>query len=61
MGALIFSPEFEEVCATNEILDFVLPSRASVSLPVDRFNRTSRDQYWKCSDGDFTIAAVTPA
>ena len=61
-GGSEFMAEFEEVCATNEIPVYVLPPRSpKLNGRVERFNRTSREEFWQCYDGDFTIAAVTPA
>ena len=27
---------------------------------MERLNRTSREEFWQCYDGDFTLADVTP-
>jgi transposase InsO family protein len=61
-GGSEFMAEFEEVCATNAIPVYVLPPRSpKLNGCVERLNRTSREEFWQCYDGDFTVAAVTPA
>jgi len=61
-GGSEFMAEFEEVCAHHAIPVYVLPPRSpKLNGCVERLNRTSREEFWHYYDGDFTIAAVTPA
>ncbi|CAN5603766.1 hypothetical protein BH23CHL5_BH23CHL5_22670 [soil metagenome] len=52
-GGSAFMAEFEEVCATNAFPVYVLPRRSpKLNGRVERFNRTSREEFWQCYDGD---------
>ncbi len=48
--------EFEDRCAHYGIPVFVLPPRSpKLNGCVERLNRTSREEFWQCYDGDLTL------
>jgi transposase InsO family protein len=52
-GGSEFMATFEETCAANAIPVFVLPPRSpKLNGRVERFNRTSQEEFWQCYDGD---------
>src|SRR5680860_323227 len=61
-GGSEFMAEFEECCANNGIPVFVLPPRSpKLNGCVERLNRTAREEFWQCYDGDLDLASLTPA
>jgi len=61
-GGSEFMAEFEERCAHYGIPVFVLPPRSpKLNGCVERLNRTSREEFWQCYDGDLDLASLTPA
>ena len=61
-GGSEFMADFEETCARNAIPIFVLPPRSpKLNGRVERFNRTSREEFWQCYDGDLDLASVGAA
>jgi len=61
-GGSEFMAEFEECCANAGIPVFVLPPRSpKFNGCVERLNRTSREEFWQCYDGDLDLASLTPA
>ncbi len=37
------------------------PCSPKLNGRVERFNRTSREEFWQCYDGDFDLAELTSA
>ncbi len=61
-GGAEFMAEFEERCAHYGIPVFVLPPRSPrLNGCVEQLNRTSREEFWQCYDGDLDLASLTPA
>ena len=61
-GGSEFMAGFEERCAHYGIPVFVLPPRSpKLNGCVERLNRTSREEFWQCYDGDLTLTALVPA
>ena len=61
-GGSEFMAEFEEICAANAIPLYVLPPRSpKLNGCVERFNRTSREEFWECYVGTYDLASVQPA
>lgn len=61
-GGSEFMADFEERCAHYGIPVFVLPPRSpKLNGCVERLNRTSREEFWQCYDGDLTLTALVPA
>ena len=61
-GGSEFMAEFEDRCAHYGIPVFVLPPRSpKLNGCVERLNRTSREEFWQCYDGDLDLASLTPA
>jgi len=61
-GGSEFMAEFEETCHTLGIRLFVLPPRSpKLNGCVERFNRTSQDDFWTCYDGPLTLPELVPA
>jgi len=61
-GGSEFMAEFEEICAANGIPVYVLPPRSpKLNGCVERFNRTSREEFWECYEGTYDLASVQPA
>ncbi|HEU0305407.1 MAG TPA: integrase core domain-containing protein [Lysobacter sp.] len=61
-GGSEFRAEFEDACAAVGIPLFELPPRSpKLNGCVERLNRTSREEFWQCYDGDLDLASVTPA
>ena len=51
--------DFEETCAANAIPVYVLPPRSpKLNGRVERFNRTSQEEFWQCYDGDLAPDTV---
>ncbi len=61
-GGSEFMADFEDACAAAGIPVYVLPPRSpKLNGRVERLNRTSREEFWQCYDGDYGLASVTPA
>ena len=61
-GGSEFMADFEERCAHYGIPVFVLPPRSpKLNGCVERLNRTSREEFWQCYNGDLTLTALVPA
>ena len=61
-GESEFMAEFEERCAHYGIPVFVLPPRSpKLNGCVERLNRTAREEFWQCYDGELDLATLTPA
>ena len=61
-GGSEFMAEFEDRCAHYGIPVFVLPPRSpKLNGCVERLNRTTREEFWQCYDGDLDLASLTPA
>ena len=61
-GGSEFMAEFEEICAANDIPVYVLPPRSpKLNGCVERFNRTSREEFWEWYEGAYDLASVQPA
>ncbi len=61
-GGSEFMAEFEDRCAANDIPVYVLPPRSpKLNGRVERFNRTSQEEFWQCYDGDLGLASVNAA
>ncbi|MDF3054018.1 MAG: Integrase catalytic region [Geminicoccaceae bacterium] len=61
-GGSEFMAEFEDACADADIPLFELPPRSpKLNGCVERLNRTAREEFWECYDGDLDLASVTPA
>lgn len=61
-GGSEFMAEFETTCAANDIPVFVLPPRSpKLNGRVERFNRTSQEEFWQCYDGAYDLASVNAA
>jgi transposase InsO family protein len=61
-GGSEFMAEFEEACADVGIPLYELPPRSpKLNGCVERLNRTAREEFWACYDGDLDLASVAPA
>ncbi|MBX3069910.1 MAG: IS481 family transposase [Thermomicrobiales bacterium] len=61
-GGSEFMAEFEDACAANDIPVYVLPPRSpKLNGRVERFNRTSQEEFWHCYDGDLDLVAANAA
>jgi putative transposase len=61
-GGSEFMAGFEETCARNDIPVFVLPPRSpKLNGRVERFNRTSQEEFWQCYDGDLDLQSARDA
>ncbi len=61
-GGSEFMADFEERCAHYGIPVFVLPPRSpKLNGCVERLNRTAREEFWQCYDGELTLASLIPA
>jgi putative transposase len=61
-GGSEFMAEFEDTCAQMDIALYVLPPRSpKLNGRVERFNRTSQEEFWQCYDDDLTLAPLAVA
>ena len=61
-GGSEFMAEFEVTCQALGIRLFVLPPRSpKLNGRVERFNRTSQDEFWRCYDGDLDLPTLSTA
>ena len=61
-GGSEFMAEFEDACADAGIPLYELPPRSpKLNGCVERLNRTAREEFWQCYDGDLDLASVGPA
>ena len=61
-GGSEFMSEFEEYCKEQELRLFVLPPHSpKLNGRVERFNRTSREEFHECSEVDTTVVAMNRA
>lgn len=61
-GGSEFMGEFERTCKNLGILLYVLPPRSpKLNGCVERFNRTTREEFWRWYTGLTTVAATTAA
>jgi transposase InsO family protein len=61
-GGSEFMAEFEETCARNDIPVYVLPPRSpKLNGRVERFNRTSQEEFWQCYDGELDLPSANAA
>lgn len=61
-GGSEFMAEFEEACQALGIVLYVLPPRSpKLNGCVERFNRTTREEFWRWYTGLTTVAATTAA
>lgn len=58
-GGSEFYAEFEQACKELGIQFFCLPPRSpKLNGGVERFNRTSREEFWECYDGDCNLDSM---
>ncbi len=58
-GGSEFKAGFEEACQRLGIALFVLPPRSpKLNGRVERLNRTFRQEFWECYDGDLALPAL---
>ena len=61
-GGSEFMSEFETWCQENNLKLFVLPPHSpKLNGRVERFNRTSREEFHECTNADLTVAALQTA
>jgi transposase InsO family protein len=61
-GGSEFMAEFEDACQNLGLTLYVLPPRSpKLNGCVERFNRTSQDEFWESYDGDLNLNALRPA
>ena len=61
-GGSEFMAEFEEFCKERELSLFVLPPHSpKLNGRVERFNRTSREEFHECNDSDVSVSAMNLA
>lgn len=61
-GGSAFMAGFEQSCEQRGILLFVLPPRSpKLNGCVERANRTHREEFWQCYDGDLEVAPAQAA
>jgi transposase InsO family protein len=61
-GGSEFMAEFEAFCAAERLDLFLLPPHSpKLNGRVERFNRTSREEFHECATADATVAALQPA
>ena len=61
-GGSEFMAAFEDTCAANDIPVYVLPPRSpELNGRVERFNRTSQEEFWQCYDGELDLVSVNAA
>lgn len=61
-GGSEFMAEFEEFCRTERLQLFVLPPHSpKLNGRVERFNRTSREEFHECSFADANVTSLQPA
>ena len=61
-GGSEFHAEFEQACKEMGLQFFCLPPRSpKLNGSVERFNRTSREEYWNIYDGDLGLESMRPA
>jgi putative transposase len=61
-GGSEFMAEFEDACADAGIPLYELPPRSpKLNGCVERLNRTAREEFWQCYDGECDLASVGPA
>ena len=60
-GGSEFYGDFERACKELGIRLFTLPRSPKLDSLVERLNRTFREEYWACYDGDLTLEATRPA
>jgi transposase InsO family protein len=61
-GGSEFMAEFEAECAAQRIALWVLPPHSpKLNGQVERFNRTFREEWWECYDGEVDVASMQAA
>ncbi len=61
-GGSEFKAAFEAVCQDRAIRLFVLPPRSpKLNGRVERLNRTFREEFWECYDGEVDLASLQAA
>jgi len=61
-GGSEFMAEFEEACRERGIALFVLPPRSpKLNGHVERANRTHREEFWECYEGDLELPPLQAA
>jgi putative transposase len=61
-GGSEFMAEFEERCADAGIPVYVLPPYSpKINGCVERLNRTAREEFWECYEGELTLQSLHPA
>lgn len=61
-GGSEFMSEFEEFCFLEKLPLYVLPPHSpKLNGRVERFNRTSREEFHQCTSADATVAALRVA
>jgi putative transposase len=57
-----FMAAFEQACQDDRLPLWVLPPRSpKLNGHVERSNRTHREEFWECYDGDLDLPVVQPA
>jgi putative transposase len=61
-GGSEFMAEFEQECADQEIRVWVLPPHSpKLNGTVERMNRTFREEWWECYEGEVDVASMQEA
>ncbi len=61
-GGSEFMAEFEQECQMQQLPVWVLPPRSpKLNGHVERANRTHREEFWECDDGDLDLPTVSDA